>query len=121
MGHFKNSGRSNLPLPDPNLIKVCIVNTGYDDGHEDLPTGSRVHGNAQYSEAWSFHGHGHGTHYAGTIAALENNKGMIGVLPNVKLHIAKGSDKNGSGSTSGVMTAVEYCIVSGWRWRIEPK
>ena len=71
-----------LPLGDSQTgnRKVCIIDSGYAMGHEDLPgtSSNRVSG---YSGnlAWDKDGDGHGTHVAGTIAALNNGTGVVGV------------------------------------------
>jgi subtilisin family serine protease len=57
------------PGPDANDITVCIVDTGYDYGHEDLPGAGIVSGvdNGVYGSGgkWDEDGHGHGTHCGG--------------------------------------------------------
>ncbi len=59
-------------------------------------------------------------HCAGTIAAIGNNgKGVVGVIPNadttsgIKLHIGKGLNDSGSGSSAGVVAAVVDCVAKG--------
>jgi len=70
--------------------KICIIDSGYYIGHEDLPSGSTVNGFSGAGD-WFKDGCGHGTHVAGTIAALNNTEGVLGVLPsgNVNLHIVR--------------------------------
>ena len=59
--------------------KVCIIDSGYYMGHEDLPGSARVSG-YNGNLAWNQDGNGHGTHVAGTIAALNNaGTGVVGV------------------------------------------
>lgn len=71
---------------------VCIIDGGYDLGHEDLDadgsvTGTNDSGTGNWYEATC----SHGTHVAGTIAALDNTVGVLGVNPsgNLNLHIIK--------------------------------
>jgi subtilisin family serine protease len=59
--------------------KICIIDTGYLTTHEDLQ-GTNVTG-YNGNLPWNQDGHGHGTHVAGTIAAMNNNLGVVGVTP----------------------------------------
>merc|ERR1711983_738334 len=101
-------------------IKVCVADTGYDLGHEDLPNGSDVTGSDSTSNgSWDSDGHGHGTHCSGTVAALGgNNQGVVGVIPNnmggkFQLVIGKALSNSGSGTLSGVLAAVQSCVDDG--------
>jgi len=98
-------------------VKICVVDTGYGLGHEDLPTENVTGFNAQTTGAWDIDGHGHGTHCAGTIGAIRNNGvGVVGVNPDPSkftFHIGKGLSDGGSGSTSGVINAVSSCVEAG--------
>jgi len=100
-------------------IKVCVVDTGYDRGHEDLPDATDgVNGTNPYDSGdWYVDGHSHGTHCAGTIGAIGGNgKGVTSPNPNpskFKFHIGKGLQDSGSGSTANVMVAVGACVDAG--------
>merc|ERR1719464_1813 len=101
-------------------IKVCVADTGYDLGHEDLPKGNDVTGTDSSSNGeWDKDGHGHGTHCSGTVAGLgENSKGVVGVIPDnaggkFQLVIGKALSDSGSGSNSGVLGAVQSCVDDG--------
>jgi serine protease len=48
-----------------NPRTVCIIDTGYNLGHEDLPSNNTVDGYDDGNLAWSQDGVGHGTHIAG--------------------------------------------------------
>jgi len=124
-------GGVHIALQDPAFwetltpkgsMKICVVDTGYDLGHPDLPGRPDVIGfdNADIKgEKWSDDGHGHGTHVAGTIAALGNNNiGVRGIIPDNKngkfqLLIAKGFNKKGSSLESVVLRALENCRENG--------
>ena len=51
---------------------------------------------------------GHGTHVAGTIAAIDNSMGSIGVAPGATIVPVRVLDRRGSGTTSGVIAGVDY-------------
>lgn len=59
--------------------KICIIDSGFYTGHEDLQ-GVNVSG-YNGNLPWATDGSGHGTHVAGTIAAVNNSLGVIGVTP----------------------------------------
>lgn len=98
-------------------IKVCIIDTGYDITHEDLPDGSNVGGNDNLGNSWDEDGNGHGTHVAGTIAAIGNNNvGVVGVNRSgrISLHIERLFGNNGRpifGST--IIKLANDCVAAG--------
>jgi len=58
-------------------------------------------------------GHGHGTHVAGTIGALDNGINTVGVAPGATVVAVRVLDNRGSGSTSGVIAGIEYVTANG--------
>jgi len=97
---------------------VCVIDSGYDTSHPDLPNSrSFVTGNAQPGTgAWDSPGDSHGTHVAGTIAALANDVGVVGVdrSPGLQLHIVKVFDDEGEWTySSDLIAAVESCVDAG--------
>ena len=63
--------------PPDEGIKVCVIGSGYDIGHADLPVAPDVIGtDASSGESWSVDLVGYGTHSAGTIAAIGNDEGV---------------------------------------------
>lgn len=96
---------------------VCIIDSGYDLSHNDL-SGNRVSGtNDSGTGSWSAPGNNnaHGTHVAGTIAAMANNEGIKGVMPNqnVNLHIVKVFNESGWGYSSSLVKAIQTCADNG--------
>ncbi|AFU98140.1 S8 family serine peptidase [Simiduia agarivorans] len=95
---------------------VCIIDSGYNLGHPDLQT-SLVSGHSDPGGAgnWYEDQNHHGTHVAGTIAALNNNEGVVGVLPNgnLKLYIVKVFDANGWAYSSSLVDALNRCESAG--------
>jgi subtilisin family serine protease len=91
-------------------IKVAVLDTGIFP-HEDLRVESGV---SMVSTTESFiDDQGHGTHVAGTIAAINNDLGVLGVAPDVKLYSVKVLDVNGSGTYSQVIEGIEWCMDQG--------
>ena len=74
---------------DGHGIKVCIIDSGINAGHEDF-AGMAITGDSGNGQPWDSDNCGHGTHVAGTIAAADNGTGVVGVSPGkVSLHIVK--------------------------------
>jgi len=100
--------------------KVCIMDTGYTLNHVDLPS-SGVTGNdkagSNSTGNWYNDGNGHGTHVAGTIAAIGGNgQGVVGVNPSgtLGLHIVKVFKDDGNwGYGSDLVIALEQCVSAG--------
>jgi len=97
-------------------IRVAVVDTGVDYNHEDL-AGTVIKGyDFVNNDNDPKDDQGHGTHVAGTIAAtINNNKGVVGVGPNVKILAVKVLGANGSGSYSGVAKGIIYAADNGAR------
>jgi hypothetical protein len=98
-------------------IKICIIDTGFDSTHEDLPSSNNItttntgYGNPLIDMD------GHGTHIAGVIGAVGFNRlGIVGVNPNptnFAFHISKALNDDGLGTASSVLVGIEGCISSG--------
>ena len=91
--------------------RVCVIDSGVDLDHPDL----KVDKNA--SRTYITYGrdarsaddlNGHGTHVAGTIAALNNSQGVIGVAAGATVVAVKVLDQAGSGAYSAVIAGVDY-------------
>ena len=53
---------------------------------------------------------GHGTHVAGTIGAIDNTTGVIGVAPGVKLHSLKVLTAEGRTDITTLLAAIDYVV-----------
>ncbi|TDN87265.1 subtilisin family serine protease [Salegentibacter sp. 24] len=93
-----------------------IIDSGIDTDHPDLNVDASRGFNAFTSgrDAKSTDdGNGHGTHVAGTIAALNNDFGVVGVAPGASVVPVKVLDSRGSGSYSGVIAGVDHVAAYG--------
>lgn len=92
-------------------IKLGIIDTGIDAAHEDLNVagGFSVFDSEKDADPYN-DGSGHGTHVAGTAAALDNETGVVGVAPEASLYAIKVLDSDGSGSSAGVVRGLEWAI-----------
>jgi len=90
-----------------------IIDTGLDFGHPDLNTDISRSANFVERETSPADLNGHGTHVAGTIAAIDNNIGVIGVAPGALVVAVRVLNRRGSGSNSGVIAGVDYVAQHG--------
>jgi major intracellular serine protease len=95
-------------------VTVAILDTGCDLNHPDLAkqiSGGRNFTTDDDSDPNKFQDYnGHGTHVAGTIAAIKNDSGVVGVAPAAKLLILKVLDKDGSGQYEWIINGILYAI-----------
>jgi serine protease len=96
--------------------KICVIDSGLDLPHEDMGSlnGTITGTNNSGTGNWYQHGGPHGTHVAGTIAALNNGlgvRGVIGTDPN--MHIIKVFNESGWGYSSSLVSAIETCANNG--------
>ena len=93
-------------------IKVAVIDTGIDCGHQDL-AGGCVYGANFVNGSQPFDDHGHGTHVGGIIAARQNGVGVVGVAPEATVYAVKVMDSAGSGSWSSVAMAIDWAVRNG--------
>lgn len=91
-------------------VKVGIIDTGIDYNHPDLKENYYGGYNAVKQNNDPLDDQGHGTHVAGTIGAVRNLKGVVGVAPKVKLYSAKVLDSNGSGQYSWIIDGIQWAV-----------
>lgn len=94
-------------------VRVAVLDTGIDADHPDL--------NAAIENARDFTGsrsgpidhNGHGTHVSGTIAAQQNDVGVIGVAPECRLLVAKVLGDDGAGSDEAIARGIAWAVEAG--------
>ncbi|PYM95234.1 MAG: peptidase S8 [Candidatus Rokuibacteriota bacterium] len=88
-------------------INVAVIDTGIDTTHPELQP--NIVGGKSCIGAPSFRDlNGHGSHVAGTIAAVDNGTGVVGVAPGAKLWAVQVLNFLGSGSTSTVVCGIDF-------------
>ncbi len=135
-GLQKISAPAAWDLATGNGVTVAVVDTGIDNTHPDMAAnvwnnlneipgnGIDDDGNGYIDDVWGWDfangdnnpldDHGHGTHVAGTIAAIGNNMtGIIGIAPGAKVIAVKGMDQSGSGYDSWLAEAIIYAANNG--------
>jgi subtilisin len=95
-----------------SMVKVAILDTGIDLDHPDLWRNIKGGINTLRPRKSADDDNGHGTHLAGTIAAIDNNFGVIGVGPEIYLYAVKVLDKKGEGWLSDLIDALDWCIAN---------
>lgn len=91
-----------------NNVSVAVIDTGIDTDHEDLQVAGGI-SLLDYTTSYN-DDNGHGTHIAGIIGALDNNKGVVGVAPNVDLYSVKALDSEGNGKYSTIIKGLDWAI-----------
>ena len=98
-------------------IKVGVIDTGAEYTHPDLDANFNHMDSIGYDFAGATLGNpdpdpkdydGHGTHVSGTIAAEDNDFGVVGVAPEAWLYALRVFDDKGDGSWDCVIAALEW-------------
>ena len=97
-------------------VDIAIIDTGIDLDHPDLNVYAHVNcarggpfgGDCKTGGSEGDDGNGHGTHVAGTAAALDNGIGVVGVAPGARLWAVRVLDNNGSGWMSWIIGGIDW-------------
>lgn len=84
-----------------------IIDTGIDLDHPDLNVDAS-RGFTAISRGGMEDENGHGTHVSGTVGALDNTIGSLGVAPNTTVIPVRVLDRRGSGTVSGVIAGIDF-------------
>jgi subtilisin family serine protease len=94
-------------------VDVAVIDTGVDFQHPDLNVmgGVNCAVGGPFNTTCSTGGdddHYHGTHVAGTIAAIDNGIGVVGVAPGARLWAVKVLNSQGSGYSSWIIAGIDW-------------
>jgi subtilisin family serine protease len=103
-------------------VNVVIFDTGLASNHPDLTANVAGGYNTLTRDNNFFDDHGHGTHVAGTIAAIDNGIGVVGVAPEARLWSVKTLGADGTGTNEDVIVAADWVLAKkkelGGNWII---
>ena len=99
--------RANLKPRHVNA-DVAVIDTGVDLDHPDLNVYQAGAHNCTATELNANDANGHGTHVAGTIGALDNRIGVVGVAPGARIWPVRVFGPSGAGSLADVICGVDY-------------
>ncbi|WP_436890748.1 S8 family serine peptidase [Nocardiopsis dassonvillei] len=93
-------------VPD---VAVAVLDTGVDGAHPDLNVVKSVNCTSGTCVAnTATDGNGHGTHVAGSIGAIDNGEGVVGMAPGADIWNVQVLTAGGSGSLAGITAGVDY-------------
>ncbi|HAH07059.1 MAG TPA: peptidase S8 [Elusimicrobia bacterium] len=107
-GIARVNAKGAWPITRGKGVKVAVVDTGIDHSHPDLKTAGGF--NVITHDDNYMDDQGHGTHVSGTIAALDNGEGVVGVAPDVTLYGVKVLDAQGSGTFASVVEGIQWTV-----------
>ena len=99
---------TDSPIVDFNDVTIAILDTGIDLDHPDLSVDTELSKTFASGGKDANDKNGHGTHVAGTAAAINNGFGVVGVAQNANLIAVKVLGNGGTGSTSDVIAGIDY-------------
>ncbi|MDR7300344.1 S8 family peptidase [Haloactinomyces albus] len=89
-------------------VDVAVIDTGVDLDHPDLNVYEEGAKSCSLLGLSANDNNGHGTHVAGTIGALDNGTGVVGMAPGARIWPVKVLNALGSGTTSDVICGIDY-------------
>jgi len=88
-------------------VDIAIIDTGIDPDHPDLNVAGGVNFTGGSVDDWA-DAETHGTHVAGSAAALDNDIGVTGVAPGARLWALRVFDASGTGSVADIIASLDW-------------
>ena len=89
-------------------VDVAVIDTGADLDHPDLNVYRAGAKNCSLFAVTPEDLNGHGTHVSGTIGALDNGAGVVGMAPGARIWPVKVLSDAGTGLNSDVICGIDY-------------
>jgi serine protease len=86
-------------------VRAYIIDTGVDTSSTDLTRAGHINFTG---DGRNYDCNGHGTHVAGTVAAIDNALAVVGMGPGVPVYGVKVLNCAGSGTTTSVIRGVDW-------------
>lgn len=100
-------------------VSVAVVDTGIDLKHPDLSANIIASKSCLRYARTGNDDNGHGSHVAGTIAALDNSQGVVGVASASHLAAVKVLNSSGSGTFSSIICGLDWVTSNTTRYNIK--
>lgn len=94
-------------------VKVAVLDTGIDKDHPDLDDNFVAGVSFSAGPPGGKDQNGHGTHVAGTVAAENNEIGVVGAGPRASLYAVRVLNKEGWGWVSDVIAGIDWSVQNG--------
>jgi subtilisin family serine protease len=89
-------------------VDVAVIDSGI-MAHPDLNVVTRANCSSGVCQTGTGNDdNGHGTHVAGTVGAIDNDTGVVGVAPGARLHSVKVCNAAGQCPNSAIVAGVDY-------------
>ncbi|MDH2423834.1 S8 family serine peptidase [Sphaerisporangium sp. TRM90804] len=103
---------ANLDIDGTDDVRVnadaAVIDSGVDLDHPDLNVVASTNCVTGVCLSGGEDDNGHGTHVAGTIGAIDNGIGSVGVAPGTRIHAVKVLNAAGSGSLSAIAAGIDW-------------
>ncbi|MFI6326232.1 S8 family serine peptidase [Nonomuraea sp. NPDC050556] len=91
-------------------VDAAVVDTGVDLDHPDLNVVASTNCTSGSCSGTGDDDNGHGSHVAGTIGAIDNAIGAVGVAPGARIHAVKVLNSAGSGTLSAIAAGIDWVV-----------
>lgn len=93
-------------------FNVWVIDSGIDLDHPDLNVGSGASFISTKGKKSANDGNGHGTHVAGTIAAIDNDIDVVGVAAGAVVHPVRVLNDSNMGTIDGAVKGVDWVMAN---------